>query len=318
MKPDIQDPKVKELAALLKAREGQRHVVVIQDFPDPDAISCAFAYRMIAEEYNIQTDVVYNGRISHQENLALINLLDIEIHNCKVSPMDLSRFDGAVFVDGQGTTSSLTERLTAAQVPVLVVVDHHDLQEGVTAQFTDMRPSGSCASIFAHYLHSGLLTLREGHPAHRRLATALLHGILSDTGSMIRAKPFDFAAASLLQGLINQDLLVEIMHQRRSHKVMEVIRLALANRVSREGYCLSGVGYLRAEERDAIPQAADFLLTEDSVHTAIVYGVVAHADDTESIHGLVAAALVHDLHQQVLVDQSLQQAGGGEVERLGP
>ncbi|HMB28989.1 MAG TPA: bifunctional oligoribonuclease/PAP phosphatase NrnA, partial [Blastocatellia bacterium] len=37
---------------------------------------------------------------------------------------------------------------------------------------------------------------------------------------------------------------------------------------------VAGVGYLRYEDRDAIPQAADFLLTEENVHTAIVYGLV--------------------------------------------
>src|SRR5262249_57518629 len=35
-----------------------------------------------------------------------------------------------------------------------------------------------------------------------------------------------------------------------------------------------GVGYLRYEDRAAIPQAADFLLTEEDGHTAIVYGLV--------------------------------------------
>jgi nanoRNase/pAp phosphatase (c-di-AMP/oligoRNAs hydrolase) len=40
------------------------------------------------------------------------------------------------------------------------------------------------------------------------------------------------------------------------------------------------VGYLRYEDRDAIPQAADFLVTEENVHTAVVYGIV-HDEDEE-------------------------------------
>ena len=59
---------------------------------------------------------------------------------------------------------------------------------------------------------------------------------------------------------------------------MDVIRLALENREVRESYSISGVGYLRSEDRDSIPQAADFLLTEENIHTAIVYGIIIKGD----------------------------------------
>src|SRR4029079_7268444 len=41
---------------------------------------------------------------------------------------------------------------------------------------------------------------------------------------------------------------------------------------------ISGVGFLRSEDRDSIPQAADFLMTEENVHTAIVYGIILKGD----------------------------------------
>src|SRR5258706_15986155 len=59
---------------------------------------------------------------------------------------------------------------------------------------------------------------------------------------------------------------------------MDVIRLALENRELRESYSISGVGFLRSEDRDSIPQAADFLMTEENVHTAIVYGIILKGD----------------------------------------
>jgi nanoRNase/pAp phosphatase (c-di-AMP/oligoRNAs hydrolase) len=49
------------------------------------------------------------------------------------------------------------------------------------------------------------------------------------------------------------------------------------SRTVRDNHSIAGVGYLRFEDRDAIPQAADFLLTEENVHTAIVYGLVIEA-----------------------------------------
>ena len=59
---------------------------------------------------------------------------------------------------------------------------------------------------------------------------------------------------------------------------METIQRALANRTIVDNYSLSGIGYIRVEDRDAIPQAADFLLTEENIHTAIAYGIIQGDD----------------------------------------
>jgi nanoRNase/pAp phosphatase (c-di-AMP/oligoRNAs hydrolase) len=50
--------------------------------------------------------------------------------------------------------------------------------------------------------------------------------------------------------------------------------------VIKNSFSISGVGYLRYDDRDAIPQAADFLVTEENVHTAVVYGIV-HDEDND-------------------------------------
>src|SRR4030095_10847619 len=73
---------------------------------------------------------------------------------------------------------------------------------------------------------------------------------------------------------VDRETLEAILSNRRSHNAMDVIQAALASRVVRDNWTVCGVGYLRYEDRDAIPQAADFLLTEENVHTAIVYGLV--------------------------------------------
>ncbi len=288
-KPMIDAKKSAELAktfmSTLDGREGERHAVILQDFPDPDAISCAFAYRLIADEKGIESDLIYGGRVSHQENIAMINLLNIDLKKWGQDPVPAGTYDAAIYVDNQGTTTNMVERLNAVNVPALSVIDHHEPQNFLFPTFTDIRTVGACASIFADYIGHGALALKSSRPEHRRLATALMHGIISETGSMISALPLDFTAAAQLQPFTDNELLVEILHQQRSHRVMEVIRLALENRVVREGYCFSGVGYLRSSDRDAIPQAADFLLTEAAVHTVVVYGIVTHPHGGETING---------------------------------
>jgi nanoRNase/pAp phosphatase (c-di-AMP/oligoRNAs hydrolase) len=59
-----------------------------------------------------------------------------------------------------------------------------------------------------------------------------------------------------------------------------VIERSLKNRIVQNNFSIAGVGYLRYDDRDAIPQAADFIVTEENVHTAVVYGIV-HDEDEE-------------------------------------
>jgi nanoRNase/pAp phosphatase (c-di-AMP/oligoRNAs hydrolase) len=266
-----------ELTALLEAHSGERHAIVMQDYPDPDAISGAWAHKLIAARFGIDCDIIYEGRISHQENLALVQLTEVEMVRYSEG-YNLEQYQGTVFVDNQGTTAALTDRFTAAGVKPLVIVDHHEKQDRIEAEFTDIRKIGATATIYTEYIREGLLELNKSDLSHVRLATALMHGIRSETSGLIRAREEELEAGSFLSRFADSSLLEDILSAKRSKQVMDVIRLALENREIRESYSISGVGFLRSEDRDSIPQAADFLLTEENVHTAIVYGIILKGD----------------------------------------
>jgi len=266
-----------ELAALLEEHRGEKHAIVMQDYPDPDAISSAWAHKMIAVRYGIDCDIVYEGRISHQENLALVQLADVELVRYNEGD-DLKQYQVTVFVDNQGTTAALTDRFTALGVPPLVIVDHHEKQDRITAKYTDIRKIGATATIYTEYIREGLLELNKSDTSHVRLATALMHGVRSETSGLVRAREEEMAAATFLTRFTDHSMLEDILSVKRAKQVMDVIRQALENREIRESYSISGVGYLRSEDRDSIPQAADFLLTEENVHTAIVYGIIIKGD----------------------------------------
>src|SRR5262245_34357674 len=102
--------KAKELEQFLSDRRGQRHIVVLQDFPDPDAISSAFAHQLISAQYDIAVDIVYERRISHPQNIALVRLLDLDLVRYQEG-FDLTTYAGSVFIDNQGTTTGLLEPL---------------------------------------------------------------------------------------------------------------------------------------------------------------------------------------------------------------
>jgi len=285
---EVTEAKHDELARLLEPHRGERHVIVLQSFPDPDAISSALAHAMICERFDIVCDIAYDGMVSHHENVALVELLNIplvRICGSNGNDTDLTRYQGSVFVDNQGTTSGLTDRLTQSNVPVFAIVDHHELQNIITAEFTDIRNANATATIYTEYLQAGLLPLETGNPEHERLATALMHGIRSETGGLARADRDDFLATAYLAEYVDEETLDAILTVERSRKSMDAIKTALDARVVHDNYSIAGVGYVRYEDRDAIPQAADFLLTEENVHTAIVYGIVRKPGEREIIIG---------------------------------
>jgi nanoRNase/pAp phosphatase (c-di-AMP/oligoRNAs hydrolase) len=266
-----------ELAAVLESHRGERHAIVMQDYPDPDAISTAWAHQLISAKFGVECDIIYEGRISHQENLALVQLTELGMVRYSEG-YNLDQYKGTVFVDNQGTTAALTDRFAAVGVKPIVIVDHHERQDRIQAEFTDIRQIGATATIYTEYIREGLLELNKSDPTHVKLATALMHGIRSETSGLIRARAEELEAASFLSRVADSSLLEDILSVKRSKIVMDVIRLALENRETRESYSISGVGFLRSEDRDSIPQAADFLMTEENVHTAIVYGIILKGD----------------------------------------
>ena len=302
------DDRARAFAQFLEDHRGERHVATLQDYPDPDAISCALAYRIMAGRYDIDVDVLYEGRVSHQENLALVQALEIEMTRF-TDTLPLDRYDGAVFLDNQGTTTRLTERLETAGIPALAVIDHHAPQGVLRPEFTDVRPVGAAATIMTDYLRSGVvLELDPDSVEHVRLATALTHGLRTETNGFIRAGPDEYVAAAYLSQFVDPRLLETILRVQRSHGTMEVIRVALTDRLLRGGFSLAGVGYLRHADRDAIPQATDFLLTEENVHTAIVYGILLGEGDREVVVGSIRTEKL-----TLDVDQFLKTALGTDA-----
>jgi nanoRNase/pAp phosphatase (c-di-AMP/oligoRNAs hydrolase) len=275
--------KAEELQKTLLGHRHERQLVILQDFPDPDALSCAWAYQLIAQQYDIKCDIIYAGTLSHQENIALVKLTNLPAQRWTMQTLkakDLSPYQGFVLLDNQGTTSQLLPAIQQAGIPLVVLVDHHSLQGELKSEFADVRPHvRATATIFTQYLQAGLLTLDSSISQHVKCATALMHGLRSDTNRLMQAQEEDFMAAGYLSRFYDVQLLNAILQANRSKRVMDVIERSLKNRIVQNNFSIAGVGYLRYDDRDAIPQAADFLVTEENVHTAVVYGIVHDEDD---------------------------------------
>jgi len=260
----------RRLFSLLAGWEGTLGIITHKN-PDPDAIASAMALAAIAKQANpnsLATRIFYDGSIGHQENRTFVNLLDIKMEH--LSPESLAKCNYLALVDtpAPGANNDVPEG-----TKIHIIIDHHrDGKYGSgSGTFADIRPGvGATASILTQYLQE--LDI----PVDKRVATALMYGIRADTKDFKRnITPSDLNYAGFLLPLTDADLLDKIMSPSLSQETIDVLGKAIANRQINSGYLFSNVGYVM--NRDALPQAADLLITLEGVNTVLVYGITDSA-----------------------------------------
>ena len=149
--------------------EGRKIHILLQHDPDPDAIGSALALRELLGRNRTTTPIVTFGTITRPENLAMIELLEIQID--QITPDDLHK-DGAHLAMVDVQPPYFEQNIGRVDL----VVDHHPKRSNFEARFADLRSAyGSTATIFTEYLRAA------GMEPSQRLATAMLYGIKTDT-----------------------------------------------------------------------------------------------------------------------------------------
>ena len=295
------DERPVRLLATLRRLSGPL-LVVAHDNPDPDAIASALGLARIAASIGVAADACYGGEIAHQENRAMVNLLEIGLR--PFDEVDLDEYAGVALVDHSraGINDSLPEGH-----PVDVVVDHHPPRGPVAGSFVDIRPEiGATSTLLSEYLS------RLGIPPDRDLATALLYGIRIDTKDFTRATATDdFEAAAALLAHADESTLERVESPSVSPETLRVLAAAIENRDVRGSAAASCVGEIA--DRDALAQAAERLLDLDGVTVTFVYG---YADGV--IYGS-ARARGADVDAGELLRDALDPAGsaGGHAAMAG-
>ena len=132
---------------------------------------------------------------------------------------------------------------------------------------------GATATIFVEYLGE-LFPLSVDQDDDRRVATALMHGLATDTDDFSLARSTDFRAASQLADVCDRDLLQDLSRRLIAPSAMDVIARSLSSLFVRRNFAMAGVGFVAESERDTIAQAADFLIRREDIDTVVVYGIV--------------------------------------------
>lgn len=263
------------LKALEKAK-GKKLLVIIKGYPDPDNIACALTLEWFAKRLDVSSRLIYFEEISHHENRALVKKLDLDLEQV-TNDFDASEFDYYAINDSQSTDLPIK---LPAKCELLIFVDHHKPLGTIEGHFVDIRESaGSTAAIYGEYIQKSGFEFTGDTLDETRVATALMHGIRSDTDDYVNAAPVDYGASQFLAPFIDRDLLALISKQAISAKTMDLTQVALQHKDIRETYLFSGVGYVREEDRDGIGQCADYLLHREGIETVLVYGIVGNYID---------------------------------------
>jgi len=269
-----QNAKLEAFQAIIEELAGKKLLVPIKGSPDPDSICAAMFIKELGSLYGFECDIITFANVSHQENLALLKTLDIEIESWSEN-VDYSIYEGYAIVDAQ--SAALPPELEGLDIECYIHIDHHKkLPSSPKAKFVDIRESaGSTASICADYMSKNLLyEMSSDVEDHVKLCTALSYGIKSDTDNYTLANKLDFAAISYLSEYTDKEVLATLARQQISTGGMEIIRTALTSKQINGRYLFSSVGYVRKEERDSIGTAADFLLKLEGIDTVVIFGIV--------------------------------------------
>ena len=161
---------------LLDTLDYDRQVVIqAHDFPDHDAVGAAYALATILGDRGVDAILSYGGTIQSASLAEEIEILKIPIKSASQAGI---RDDAQIIVvDGFVGNSNI------AGLPgeVIGVIDHHVPPSPPTTAFHDIREDvGSCSTIVFQYVRDSAIEI------DRSVATALLVGLMMDTGFMTR------------------------------------------------------------------------------------------------------------------------------------
>ena len=277
--------------------EGNEINIVCHNNPDPDCLASALALGQIAAAAGIdERHILYSGDISHQQNRAFVNLLDIDLQPFESVCVQNRQPDSLLALVDHSIPGENNQ--VPAETRVDIVIDHHPA-EAIDAGFVDHREElGAAATILTEYVRA--LDIELGTD----LATALLFAIRSDTLDFLRgATREEYDAAGFLHEYADQEMLRQLSTPSVTGGTLDAISSAIDNRRTTEAVLISHVG--RTSERDALPQAVDYLVRLEGVQTAIVFGIV-----NDAIH-ISARSPDPRVHVGDILNEAFEDVGSG-------
>lgn len=247
------------LKELIQYIDPSRELLIqAHDFPDHDAVACAYGLGTLLSQKGISNRLCYGGSIQSNSLDQTIQLLEIPIS----ATSDFEIADGTQLILVDGFVGN--RNVTGLPVEVIGVIDHHEPPDKPATPYFDIRPEyGACSTIiFQYYRDSGVGLTRS-------VATMLLMGLMMDTAFMTRGvAPVDLEAFSNLFFQGDWETGSRLLKNSLSLADLSVFREAINACIVADDFCFVPI------QKEATPEVmalvADFFLGLREIHFVVV------------------------------------------------
>jgi nanoRNase/pAp phosphatase (c-di-AMP/oligoRNAs hydrolase) len=261
----------------------KRAALFAHAYPDPDSLgSCLAIQWLLNKLHGIESDIFYEGSISHPQNLAMVNLLDIALKPSKDYVSE--NYQITFLLD----TVPVNAGIGVQKVDFNVVIDHHkEYPNGHAGLYINLKAGSCCATIFDIISNMGI-TFEKDSDYDARVATAMLVGIASDTEMLMSddTTEYEFRAWSSLFDFRSPVLMKQIINFKRPTFWIDSKAKAIMDVVMHDGVGVVGMGIIPSKHRDMIADMASEMVTWEDVHTAVAFAMI----DGERIEGSVRSS----------------------------
>ena len=265
------------------------------DFPDPDAVASAFGLKRLLKTYNIDATICYKGKIDRQNTRKMMELFDIKAVNIDRLP-EIPVNAQIILIDAQKNSGNIYD-LPCDKV---ISIDHHPIVQYYPYIYADIQGNvGACASIIASYYFENDIPMDE------EVATALLYGIKIDTAQLTRGvSPLDLEMFSKMFYMVNRKYMNEIESSTIEVEDLQAYASAISSITIEDNVSFANTG--RDCPEALIAEIADFMVTVNGVHLAVVYSV-----RTEGIKISIRCDKQSGCHAGQIVVEALEGIGTG-------
>lgn len=285
----------------------QGHSVYIQthNFPDPDAIACAYGLQKLLALYGVRSTLCYDGKIDKLSASKMLDTFDIEMLPYEQLAAQMREQDWIICVDSQKNAGNVTD-LVGNEV---ACIDHHPTFVPIEYRYQDIRITGACASLIAEYY------VRLGKQPDRDTAAALLYGIKMDALQFTRGVTgLDIEMFGFLFPLCDQKKLADLERNNMEFSDLKAYGEAIESIELYDKVGFSCISFFCPDALIAI--LSDFILTLIEVDVAVVFcfrrdGVkLSVRSEDPDVH---AGTLLHDALEGIGSGGGHAAMGGGFI-----
>jgi len=271
---------------------NKNFIIINHDFPDCDSIASSFGISIILQFLGVSDSnirLVYDKEISHPQNRALVNVLNIPLKKWNSSMEQYYNADNNcvfVYVDCLPANKNVS-----INMPASIIIDHHEKTIQLSNNIIFIHSEvGACSTLITDLM----LTIppqgedpnisycfSTGQEEIQDLCTALAIGIKVDTHDFADTSELDsdidFRAYKILTANMTKEKFTRINNYELPKYLMEYERISWNDRTEQGDTFISGIGKIPESHSNCLAYLCDKYLRMPGIQTVLIYAIVGNS-----------------------------------------